>query len=153
MSADEGLAQENAASGAKPGPEPATRTQAVAWLQDLLAAGPMESAQVKVEAKDAGYSWRTIHRAKDEFGVKPYRQQFGGVWMWMLTSSPLPCNPSQEQENLASWHHSRFSPKNGDSAVPNFLSCQVTPLGMLGNESSTADQNGEGRIGPSNAGS
>jgi putative DNA primase/helicase len=86
MSADDALSVENGNERKKPGPEPAARNQAVEWLRDLLRAGPMAANRVKSEAEEAGYGWRTVHRAKDELGVKPYRDQFGGAWMWKLSS-------------------------------------------------------------------
>ncbi len=84
MTADDALATENGNEKQKPGPEPQARNQAAEWLQDLLRDGPMASAKIKEEAQDAGYVWRTVHRAKDELGIKPYREQFGGAWMWKL---------------------------------------------------------------------
>ena len=84
MSADDALVAENESGSRRPGPEPEARNQAVEWLQDLLRDGPMASAKIKDEAKEAGYAWRTLHRAKDELGIKPYREQFGGAWMWKL---------------------------------------------------------------------
>jgi hypothetical protein len=44
----------------------------------------MAVAKIKEEAKEAGCAWRTVHRAKGELGIKPYREQFGGAWMWKL---------------------------------------------------------------------
>ncbi len=84
MTADDALAVENNKERRKPGPEPETRNQVVAWLRDLLQTGPTAVSLVKKEAKDAGYSWRTVHRAKDELGVKPYKEQFSGEWKWRL---------------------------------------------------------------------
>ncbi len=88
MSADDALAVENGSRKNKPGPEPTARAQAVEWLQDLLASCEMKVATIKDEAKEAGYGWRTVQRAKDDLGIKPYRDQFGGVWMWKLPLEP-----------------------------------------------------------------
>lgn len=84
MTADDALAIENDSTQKKPGPEPKARTRAVEWLLDLLKDGPMASAKIQQEGKEAGYSPRTLHRAKDELGIKPYREQFGGAWTWKL---------------------------------------------------------------------
>jgi len=84
MSADDALVVENDGGNRRPGPEPEARNQAIEWLQDLLRDSPMPSANIKEEGKEAGYSWRTLHRAKDELGIKPYREQFGGAWMWIF---------------------------------------------------------------------
>jgi len=84
MTADDALASENDTEKKKPGPEPKARDRAVEWLRDLLKDGPLASAKIQQEGKEAGYVWRTVHRAKDELGIKPYREQFGGAWMWKL---------------------------------------------------------------------
>jgi hypothetical protein len=76
LSADETLATESA--NATPGPGPESRTQAREWLEELLANGPVAVATVQQEAKRAGFSWSTVRRAKDELGIKPYREQFTG---------------------------------------------------------------------------
>jgi putative DNA primase/helicase len=86
MSADDALSVENGDEKKKPGPEPQARNQAVGWLRDLLGAGPMAAGKIKEEAEGAGYAWRTVHRAKDDLGIQPYRDQFGGAWMWKLPS-------------------------------------------------------------------
>ncbi|HPC97326.1 MAG TPA: AAA family ATPase [Sedimentisphaerales bacterium] len=84
MTADDALATENGNEKQKPGPKPKARDRAVEWLRDLLKDGPLASAKILQEGKEAGYSSRTLHRAKDELGIKPYREQFGGAWMWKL---------------------------------------------------------------------
>ncbi len=88
MNADDALAAENGNGRKKPGPEPVARNQAAEWLRDLLHSGPMLVAKIKDEAKEAGYAWRTLHRAKDDLGIKPYREHFGGAWMWKLPLRP-----------------------------------------------------------------
>lgn len=84
MTADDALATENSNEKQKPGPKSEARDQAAEWLEDLLQDGPMAVAKIKEEAKEAGCAWRTVHRAKNELGIKPYREQFGGAWMWRL---------------------------------------------------------------------
>ncbi|OHB66229.1 MAG: hypothetical protein A2Y76_14005 [Planctomycetes bacterium RBG_13_60_9] len=86
MSADDALSVENGDERRKPGPKPETRNQAVEWLRDMLKTGPMAAGKIKDEAGEAGYAWRTVQRAKDDLGVKPYRDQFGGAWTWRLPS-------------------------------------------------------------------
>ena len=53
MSADDALAVENGNEKKKPGPEPKARDKAVEWLEDLLRDGPMATARIKEEAKEA----------------------------------------------------------------------------------------------------
>jgi hypothetical protein len=86
MTADDALASENDTEKKKPGPEPRARDRAVEWLRDLLKDGPLASAKIQQEGKEAGYSPRTLHRAKDELGIKPCREQFGGAWIWRMPS-------------------------------------------------------------------
>ncbi|NMC19607.1 MAG: AAA family ATPase, partial [Thermogutta sp.] len=64
--ADDVAAEESQGSRGKRGPEPETRNRATEWLAQLLANGPLEAESIKEEAKLAGFTWRTIHRAKDE---------------------------------------------------------------------------------------
>jgi hypothetical protein len=44
----------------------------------------MEAGKIKEEA---GYGWRTVQRAKDDLGIKPYRDAFGGAWIWRLPTT------------------------------------------------------------------
>jgi hypothetical protein len=124
MSADEALAAENANRGdRKPGPEATARNQAAEWLRELLTSGPMETATVKEEAKAAGYAWRTLHRAKDELGVKPYRREFSGPWFWQLPADST-CQVTSEQDILASWHDSENTEENSVSEPGTIGTCQ-----------------------------
>jgi hypothetical protein len=101
MSADDALSVENGDEKKKPGPKPETRDRAVEWLRDLLRSGPMASKDIQAEAKEAGYAWRTVHRAKDDLAIKPYRQQFGSEWMWKLPSCEhVPQSQEQEKSGI-----------------------------------------------------
>lgn len=106
MTADDALATENSSEAKRPGPKPAARNKAAEWLQNVLKTGPMEAGKIKEEAKEAGYGWRTVQRAKDDLGITPDRHQFGGAWIWRLPASAecqdLPCHDLQDMENLAS---------------------------------------------------
>jgi len=99
MNADEALAVENDESE-KPGPAPDARSAAAEWLRDLLSAGPMAVAMIQAEAQAAGYAWRTVHRAKDELGIKPYKAGFGGAWTWRLPSQDATCHDPPKQGEL-----------------------------------------------------
>ncbi len=124
MSANEALAAENSNRGErKAGPGATARNQAAEWLRELLASGPMETAKVKEEAKAAGYAWRTLHRAKDELGVKPYRREFSGPWYWQLPSDST-CQVVSEHERLASWHDSEKLAKNAALEPGTIGTCQ-----------------------------
>jgi hypothetical protein len=66
------------------------RSEAVEFLEDVLADGPVPASQVKEEAEDADISERTLKRAKKMVGVITYRENEAGEqrgvgrWMWKL---------------------------------------------------------------------
>src|SRR5215208_401445 len=65
------------------------RSEAVEFLNEVLADGPVAASQVKEEAEDAGISERTLARAKKVVGVMSYREgEIGergkGQWLWKL---------------------------------------------------------------------
>ena len=70
------------------------RSEAVEFLNDVLASGPVAASQVKEEAEDAGISERTLKRAKKLVGVITYREgetgnRGAGRWMWKLPVAEL----------------------------------------------------------------
>lgn len=75
------------------------RDEAADWLRNLLAEGPLSAKDVQRNAREAGFSWRTVERAKAILGIKPAKTRFSGGWEWALP------NPA----NTASHDH---SPKN-----------------------------------------
>jgi hypothetical protein len=133
MTADDALATENSSEPKHPGPKPEARNKATEWLRDMLRTGPMEAGKIKEEAKEAGYAWRTVQRAKDDLGITPNRHQFGGAWIWRLPAADAcqdtSCHNPQDVENLASWHHSDIADENGVSGTPDVLSCQIDESG------------------------
>lgn len=68
---------------AKPGQKTQT---ANAWLQELLAAGPLPTKQVQQQAQEAGHAWRTVERAKVWLGVESKRTGSGNraPFAWSL---------------------------------------------------------------------
>jgi hypothetical protein len=67
----------------------ASLREAVEFLSDVLADGPVAASQVKEEAEDAGISERTLARAKKVAGVITYREgetggRGKGQWLWKL---------------------------------------------------------------------
>ena len=66
-----------------------SRSEAVEFLNDVLADGPIAASQIKEEAEDAAISERTLARAKKTLGVKSYREgetgsRGRGQWLWKL---------------------------------------------------------------------
>jgi AAA domain len=60
--------------------------EAVEVLRSILESGPVPSEDVKKEARKAGISERTLHRAKTILDVKSRKLSFTGkgVWQWSL---------------------------------------------------------------------
>ena len=84
MTANDALAAEDTGPSSQGRDKTPPRGRAVEWLRELLKDGPLSSTQVQNEAKNAGFAWRTVHRAKDELGICPMRDQFAGSWIWRL---------------------------------------------------------------------
>jgi hypothetical protein len=60
------------------------RREARAWLEDLLADGPIPVKKIQAEAKAAGLSWITVRRAKETLPVVASKSAFKGGWEWRL---------------------------------------------------------------------
>jgi RecA-family ATPase len=60
------------------------RREAKAWLQELLADGPIAVKKIQEEAKAAGISWMTVRRAKDALTVTTSKSGYQGAWQWQL---------------------------------------------------------------------
>ena len=54
------------------------------FLRDLLADGPVPTKQIKADASGAGYSWRTIERAKRDLGIEAIKAGMKVGWEWHL---------------------------------------------------------------------
>jgi hypothetical protein len=65
-----------------------TRNEADPWLLEALKDGPVDSSRLIEEARAAGFSRRTIFRAKARLGINATRIGFGGNggWSWHLPS-------------------------------------------------------------------
>jgi len=91
-----------------------TREDSQRWLRELLADGPIEAKIVQQKAKDAGYAWRTIQRAKVAANVGSKKEGFGegAQWFWRL---PEEC---QVALHNGDWHSSGdlalFQPSGGE---------------------------------------
>ena len=65
--------------------------EAKQFLLDVLSEGEEGQKEIKRQAEEAGFHWRTIRRAKDLLGVEAIRE--GGIgergrWIWRLTRKP-----------------------------------------------------------------
>ncbi|HUT36440.1 MAG TPA: AAA family ATPase [Planctomycetota bacterium] len=63
------------------------REQAAAWLEELLADGPLPSLEVERRAREAGLARRTLMRAKGDAGAVAFRQSRQGAWLWGLAAA------------------------------------------------------------------
>ena len=59
-----------------------------AFLQELLADGPVYAKQIQEDAEGNGYSWITIRRAQKELGIVPAKNGMKGGWRWQLPIQP-----------------------------------------------------------------
>jgi len=73
------------------------RQDAEQFLRDLLADGPVSTKQVKADASGAGYSWRTIERAKRDLGVEAFKAGMKEGWQWHLPKTAK--NPEDRHTN------------------------------------------------------
>jgi putative DNA primase/helicase len=62
------------------------RDEAIAFLRDLLAAGPVPAKESRDQADGAGIAPRTLDRAKKALGVTSFRD--GTTWSWSLPTPP-----------------------------------------------------------------
>ncbi|MEZ6141072.1 MAG: AAA family ATPase [Zavarzinella sp.] len=60
------------------------RNEAIEWLKTILANGPMDSTDVIEKATTAGFSEKTIQRAKIELQIISRKHGYTGNWQWEL---------------------------------------------------------------------
>ncbi len=70
------------------------------WLRELLASGPVPARDVKRQADEAGYSWRSTQRAMRRAGVESRRAGFGKPAEWFLSGSRATVAPSAPGPSL-----------------------------------------------------
>jgi putative DNA primase/helicase len=58
--------------------------EAVAWLRDLLAAGPMKASDVQREARQAGIGDKPLRMARERLRIRPRKRAFADGWEWAL---------------------------------------------------------------------
>jgi hypothetical protein len=92
VSADDALAGDRDHGGGR-----TERDDAAEWLRDYLRDGPKLARDVLTESKAAGFSKRTIDRAKPAAGVRTRKQAFGGGWVWELGAPTQERQPDAEE--------------------------------------------------------
>ena len=84
---------------APPTPNGSRLTQAMSFLVQLLANGPVEQSMVKFEASKAGLAYRTVERAKEILNVISERKGWGPgstcYWRWPVEDDESHRTPTQ----------------------------------------------------------
>lgn len=86
-------------------PTGTTRDEAVEWLLEELAEGPKDAKYMEWLAKDAGFSKRTMERAKKAAGVASRHEGFGSGsrWVWAIDRHTPPATEVAAYDDLASF--------------------------------------------------
>ena len=69
--------------------------EAKQFLLEVLSEGPEGQKEIKRQAEESGFHWRTVRRAKDALRVEVRRE--GGIaergrWVWRLSKTPKVSN-------------------------------------------------------------
>jgi putative DNA primase/helicase len=68
--------------------------EAIEWLKDQLADGPVTARDLKAAATRDGLSWGgALRRAKDALGIKPAKDGFRDGWCWSLPDPSKDAQP------------------------------------------------------------
>ncbi|MCC6228375.1 MAG: AAA family ATPase [Phycisphaerales bacterium] len=125
VNADDALASDRAEGGGR-----TERDDAADWLRDYLGNGSKLARDVLIESKAAGFSKRTIDRAKPAAGVRTRKEAFGGGWVWELGA------PDQERPSYAEDCHTpdggNLGPKPDESRVNRPKIATLEGLATLG---------------------
>lgn len=80
------------------------------WLRDILEGAAMSSNEIYKEGAKAGYSQRTLKRAKSSIGVKAAKQGYGkeGSWYWSLPDATGKTTPPAGTKHTAKDDHDPF---------------------------------------------
>ena len=68
------------------GDDGSERNDAKLFLTSMLVDGPVPVRRIKADAMGAGYSWRTIERAKRDAGIDARKLGLKDGWVWALPS-------------------------------------------------------------------
>lgn len=121
--------------------ERSERLEAMDWLRELLAEGPVSQKQIQKDAKGAGFAWRTVRRAKDALGIVSDKEGFKGGWHWRLPAS----EDVQLHSKMSSSETWTPSPKLDTFGKDGLATPQKAPCGNEGaNGSGYSPDNNEG---------
>lgn len=77
------------------------------FIVELLGDGEKPTTEIKECTNEAGFSWATIKRAKNELNIKPHRNSSNGAWFWSLlrhAQTPHAQTPFSINEHLEQGH-------------------------------------------------
>ena len=103
VSADEILAAVNSNDGEGAG----ALREAVEFLNDALAGGPVSQKTIKSDAIANGISDASLRRAKTKLGVKAHKDGMAGGWFWQLP----PAEDAQIEESLSTFEDAQENTK------------------------------------------
>ncbi len=95
QTANDVLAEQGQAGNGKE--EKSALQDAINFLREVLAEGPVSAKEVYKQAADACIAQRTIKRAKDELGIKAKKQGMDQGWVWILL-------PAKDANNIEECH-------------------------------------------------
>jgi len=107
------------------------RREAVTFLRELLADGPLPPKQVKALGDEAGHCWRTLQRAMHDAGVLCRRGGAGQAGEWRLRDQPAPLTPTNRAgangaTDGPNWGK-RAPPRDPDKPYPSWTPRTQTP--------------------------
>jgi putative DNA primase/helicase len=103
ISADEALA----AASANDGEEGGALREAVEFLRDALAGGPVSRKTIKTDASANGVSEKTLRRAKSRLGVVTRKMGMKEGWIWEIPTA----EDGQADDHLATFEDGHENPK------------------------------------------
>ena len=65
------------------------KDEAVAFLQTILAGGPVPANDVQRQAREAGIPSKPLRAAREALSIKPEKAGFGSGWVWRLPEDAL----------------------------------------------------------------
>jgi hypothetical protein len=86
LGAIEGTARDilAAAEASEEPEEKSARAEAVAFLRDTLAGGPVPSKRIIADARACGIAEKTLRRAKSDLGIEAVKEAMGSGWLWTI---------------------------------------------------------------------